>query len=301
LACSGLQPPIAVQRGAGFGSWFSPAAKSDDLLYVSDQLFNNVYVFSYPALEPLETLTGFNFPEGLCSDTRGNVFITDLLAQRIIEYAHGGSKPIATLSGSGYPQGCSVDPVTGNLAVADYGSSGSPGNVAVFHRARGRPVLHIDPNMISFGNCGYDDSGNLFADGQKYGNAPGLVELALHGSKLKDVELRKSFDGEGSVQWDGRHLAIMGNSARSILRLSIVRYKGTIVGRTIIRSPKFSFSFSIQSGSLVLTYIPHHSKDTALGLWAYPRGGAPAKTLRQLVGIYGLTVSLARRHGPARL
>jgi hypothetical protein len=299
LACSGLQsptPPSSVRATlVDRGSWVPPRAKSEDLLYVSDQLFSDVYVFSYPALEPAGTLTGFNLPEGLCSDKRGDVFVTDLLDREIFEYAHGGSKRIWTLRDSGYPQDCSVDPSTGNLAVADYGSSGTPGDIAVYQNGRGAPVIYRDPTMISFDNCGYDGSGNLFADGQKYGNAPGLVELPMHADTLKDIEFKRSFDASGSVQWDGQHVAVMGNSPRSILRLAISGSKAEVVGRTILNSPKYPLSFWIESNRLILTYFPLHSKYAALGVWAYPGGGTAKKTIHGLAGVYGLTVSPAQR------
>jgi hypothetical protein len=306
-ACSGLQPPIGVLRQippsaaraahVDRGSpWLAPEAKSEDLLYVSDQRFSDVYIFSYPAAKLVGTLRGFNLPDGLCSDKHGDVFVTDLLDRKIFEYKHGGSKRTRTLSDGGYPEACSVDPSTGNLAVADFGSSGSPGDITVFQNARGAPVIYGDRTMISFRNCGYDDSGNLFADGQKYGNAPGLVELSIHAGKLKDIEFRQRFDADGSVQWDGQHMAIMGNSQKSIYRLAISGSNAKVIGRTVLTSPKYSLLFWKQSKMLILTYLPRHSKYTALGFWAYPDGGAPMKTIRQVVGAYGLTVSLAGRN-----
>jgi len=306
-ACGGLWPPISARpepqntvraNSVNRQSWrVLPQAKSRDLLYVSDQLFTDVYIFSYPALEPLGTLTGFSLPEGLCSDERGNVFVTDLLARKIVEYAHGASQPIQTLSEGGYPEGCSVDPSTGNLAVADYGSSGSRGDIAVFENARGTAVIYSDATMISFRHCGYDDKGNLFADGQKYNNDPGLAELPAGAGKLKDIEFGRDFDAEGNVQWDGLHVALMGNSARSIYRLAISGSKARVVGRTTLKSPRFAFSFWIQDRSLILTYVPVHSraKNIALGVWAYPGGGKPVKNIRRLLGAYGLVVSPARR------
>jgi DNA-binding beta-propeller fold protein YncE len=297
--CIGWAPTIGdrTSRSARGASWISPQAKNGDLLYVSDYLFTDVYVFSYPSLKVAGTLTGFSLPEGLCSDDKGDVFVTDLLARRIVEYAHGGSQPIKTLSDRGYPEGCSVDPSTGNLAVADYGSSGSPGDIAVFRHASGKPVIYTDPTMISFTSCGYDDGGDLFADGQKYDNYPGLVELPNGAGKFEDIEFKRSFDADGSVQWDGQHLAIMGNSPKEILRVAISGSKAKVIGRTTLISPRFAFAFSIQNSTLILTYVPRHmrAKDIALGLWAYPGGGKPAKTIQKLFGAYGLTVSHAQR------
>ena len=286
--CGQFQPqPETYDRTS---SWVSPQAQSEDLLYVSDQLFSEVYVLSYPAGKPAGMLTGFNYPEGLCTDSRGDVFVTDLLARKIVEYAHAGSKPKRVLNDSKNPQGCSVNPLTGDLAVVDYGSSGTPGDVAVYPKARGSPTDYDDPTMISFQSCAYDGSGNLFADGQKYANEPGLVELPAGARKLKDIRLNHGFNASGSVQWDGQHLAVMGNAAQSIYRLTISGLSAKIVGRTKLISPKYPLAFWIEKNSLLLTYLPPHSKQTALGVWAYPSGGRPVR-VRHLVGIYGVTVS----------
>jgi hypothetical protein len=77
--CGGTQPPIGApgtmpqsraiathtERG---GSWMLPEAKSQKLLYVSSDATKEVYIFEYPKLKLLTTLSGFESPEGLCSD-----------------------------------------------------------------------------------------------------------------------------------------------------------------------------------------------------------------------------------------
>lgn len=52
------------------GSWMSRDAQSQNLLYVSIQGFNDVYVYSYlsSAIELVGKLTGFSDPSGLCVD-----------------------------------------------------------------------------------------------------------------------------------------------------------------------------------------------------------------------------------------
>ena len=128
--CGGSQPPIGApgamppsstiathaERG---GSWMRPEAKSSDLLYVSDQKANKVYMYAYPPGPLIGTLTGFSQPGSPCVDAKSDVFVPDGLNARIVEFAHGGSKPISVLSDSGeVPAGCSVDLTTGDLAVA---------------------------------------------------------------------------------------------------------------------------------------------------------------------------------------
>ena len=121
-------------------SWILAQAKSENLVYVSDENLDNVYVFSYGTGRLVGTLKGFQDPNGLCADKAGNVWVTDFLSGRIIEYAHGGTTPIATLSDDyGGPIACSVDRTTGNLGVATYQSG-----VAVYKKAQGLPALFSD-------------------------------------------------------------------------------------------------------------------------------------------------------------
>lgn len=101
-------------------------ARHGDLLYVSDTETSNVYVFSYPKGKLVQTLTGFTDPAGECVNKNGDVFITNTGASNILEYAHGGSTVDSTLNDPGYfPTGCSVDPLTGNLAVTNFSTSSS--------------------------------------------------------------------------------------------------------------------------------------------------------------------------------
>ena len=134
------KPPMTVQPDHQ-PSWMSPDAKEQQLLYVSDQKTDDVYVYSYPTGKLVGTLTGFAAPYGQCTDKSGNVFITQFDASDVTEYAHGGTNPIKTLDTAGeYPVGCSVDPKTGNLAVAKFISDNYPGGIFVLAHATGTPT-----------------------------------------------------------------------------------------------------------------------------------------------------------------
>ena len=114
-------------------------------------------------------MTGlYSGPDGECSDKVGNVFIT-IQGEKIVEYAHGGTKPIATLNDPGYyPNACSVDPTTGDLAVANVsGPTKHRGSLAVYKHARGAPKFFVDPDyeFQTYYFCGYDPMGNVFVDG----------------------------------------------------------------------------------------------------------------------------------------
>jgi hypothetical protein len=78
--CGSLGPQATIPRAASPAlrqvgqhskSWMLPEAKSKDLLYLSDNTGDQVYVFSYPSDKLVGTLTGFGSPVGACVDKRG--------------------------------------------------------------------------------------------------------------------------------------------------------------------------------------------------------------------------------------
>jgi len=193
--CGALQLPIAtsvaVQQTSAIAthaehskSWMLPSAKTGDLLYVSSS-DGSVYVYRYLNRQLVGALSGFIKPLGECVDRSGNVFITAYssvteTSSSIYEYAHGGSSPIATLSDPGHAFGCSIDPSTGNLAVANPYDPANPynvayGSVAIYQGASGSPAMYY-PSDFGIAMCGYDTKGNLYVT--VYGSQPGVAQLA---------------------------------------------------------------------------------------------------------------------------
>ena len=130
--CGGSQPSIGApgamaQTSASAaqverrGSWMLPEASGEDLLYVTDEDANSVFVYSYPSGQSVGTLT-FSHPVGECVNTSGDVFIADAQSS-VAEYAHGGTTQIGSLQlpDKYYPPphayNCAVDPRTGHVAV----------------------------------------------------------------------------------------------------------------------------------------------------------------------------------------
>lgn len=101
-------------------SWISANAKNRKLLYVTGSSLGNVYIFSFPQMVYQGDISDLSVPGGECADKKGNVWIALQGSSMLNEYAHAGTTPIATLSDPGIPVGCSVDPLTGNLAVTNY-------------------------------------------------------------------------------------------------------------------------------------------------------------------------------------
>src|SRR5579863_7905024 len=210
-----LPPSGQLTSNAPVGrSWILPAAKKSDLLYISDLLAQVVDIYTYGhGYKLVGQLTGFFNPEGLCVDLKGNVYVTNVTndgVYQITEFAHGGTSPLRVLSDpDGRPNGCSVDPTTGDLAVADFwGASEGIGNVTVYKNASGTPTPYSNSNIYYDYYCAYDDNGNLFVDGETEGSVFGLGELTKGGSTLNFINIDQTIYLPGGVQWDGKYLAV---------------------------------------------------------------------------------------------
>lgn len=279
--------PTAARSDAGQAhSWMAAQVKTaSQLLYVSNG-YNPaaVYVYSYPQANLVGMLTGFVAPDGECTDQAGHVWIADSLNADIVEYAHGGSAPIATLSDAGNdPMDCSVDPVTGNLAVTNQTSG--VGNVAVYKRARGKPVVYSAEFLYSPYYCGYDNHGNLFVDGYSGYVRFLLAELHKGGSQLSALSVNQSIEFPGGVLWDGKHLAVLDSGVDTIYQFAIAKGAATVVGSTSLGDSSFVKQFWIADGNVI------GGDAGAAYYWPYPAGGYPIKAIVGLSNVYGSVVS----------
>jgi hypothetical protein len=302
--CGGSQAPIGVpgampqsraiathpERG---GSWTLPDAKSEDLLYVSDQQRAVVYVLTYPAGKPVGKLTGFYDPVGECVDKGGDVFIVNESdgGGSILEYAHGGSSPIATLSDDYSPLGCAVDQKTGNLAV----SNGEPGGVSIYANAQGIPTVYTDSNLGAAEFCGYDDRGNLFVDGHS-GLQFTLAELPSGRSTFTKITIDKSLQAPGAVQWDGKDLVIGDAANNAVYFVQVSGSVGTVVGTTQLTGIEHKHlrgQFWIQR-TMIVAPFGTSAYTNSVGVWSFPAGSPIALLNRRRPNqLFGVTVSLA--------
>lgn len=272
------------------GSRAGTNAATGDLLYVSDGAY--VYVYSYPQGAKVQALQQGG-ADGLCVDTRGDVFMTLYQAAEIVEYAHGGSSPIATLTDPNpRPIGCSVDPQTGDLAVTDYAGSGpsNPGSVVIYPNARGSGAIYTDPALFFYSSCTYDASGNLFIDGQTDRFKPVIAEIPRGGSTFTNISLPKQIRAIallGGIQWDGKHLAV-GDLDRSIVyRLRVSGSRAHVIGSAKLKGGNRIYQFAVQGARL----IGPNSAGNTIKFWKYPSGGRAVKTIDAYYGLFGATIS----------
>ncbi len=271
-------PAPSVALGAG-----GVAARSTDLLYVSDLGSNSVDYFTYPAGKAVGKLTGFGSVAGLCSNKAGDVFVVDE-AGPVVVYAHGGTSPIRKLTTRGAPYGCAVDPGTGNLAVTNL-SAVLYGTIALYSHAKGKAKVYEDYQVGKTDFCGYDDHGNLFIDGSNLSGQFVLLELPKGGHGFRTNSLTRMVKDAGGVQWDGKYVAISDRGAGVIYRTATT---GKVAQTVRLKGGPQIAGFWLAGATLI---GPNAQSGGAVAFWHYPAGGAPSKTMRDFLDPISVTVS----------
>jgi hypothetical protein len=303
--CGGSQPPVGASGAVPLSSattahaksapWMLPEAKNEDLLYLASTDGTNI--LSYPQGKLVGSIDAGAQWTYLCSDQKGNVFFTEFRnsANNVVEYAHGGTTPIATLNSPGYPWSCSVDPVSGNLAVANYTAQGNVGNIAVFTKEQGTLTIYSDPAISSYTYCGYDASGDLFIDGVG-GSKAYFAELPKGGNTFTNITLDHGWYGSDVIEWDGKYITLADALSHSIFRVQVSGSTGSVVSIVSLKGwhqgvMKESW---LQNGTL----IAQPGKHGDAGLWRYPRGGKPSNVFHGFAKgttVEGITVSVAQK------
>ena len=275
-----------------------PEAKDRDLLYVDAGDGAIVYVLSYPKGKLLGEIKQPNsdMQQGLCSDSEGDIFVDAMNGNNgnTYEYKHGSKKPIADLIEPYlWVYGCSVDPTTGNLAVASVNWLSAASWVAVYKHATGTPQNYEDRAIINYEFCGYDDKGNLFVDGTGQSGRFEFAELPKGSDTFKNISLNQSIEWGGQVQWDGRHIVVGADDTAPAVAYQFMLKGSRVkeVGSTTLFDSVSVPQFWIQ-GAVIIG--PDAGADE-VGLWKYPSGGAPIKTITGVHDPFGATVSLAQK------
>lgn len=176
---------------------------------------------------------------------------------------------IKTLSTSiGAPSSCGMN-ATGDLAVGIlYGSGG--GDVVIFKNATGSGTVYTTPLGEEYFD-GYDDKGNLFADGFNDSGFFELVELPKGSSTFQKVTTSNIVDFPGSVQWDGKYLTVFDQETNEM-------YRYAVSGTTATLKDTISFSGSNDCAQTwnVGSIIYCADAGTNDGeVFKYPAGGSP--------------------------
>jgi hypothetical protein len=289
--CGGLQPPIGPtgampqSRAITHHKEVSNRASSnDELLYVTTS--ERILILTYPEGKQIASIPNERYISNVCADPNsGDVFV---VASDITEYAYGSTTPIQTLSAPGYSlSGCSVDRVTGDLAVAITRPSGSFGGVLVFHNAQGTPVAYTETNLYLSYYCAYDDQGNLFLDSIDSTVHTVLSELPKGQTTLRDLSLDKDVGYGFKIQWDAGSLVFpaSGQNGFYVYRISIHGSKAKVTARTELDKVHPGYPAFWIEGDEVVAPLGKTQKQNnqRLGIWNYPKGK------NAIQGISGLT------------
>lgn len=264
-----------VERAIRAKSRIGPAARNGRLLYIADPEAQAVLVYTYPQLSGAGVISGFASVDGVCTDRAGYVWVLDTSDSTAWEFAHGGTEPINYVQpgdASGNPgvgYGCSIDPKSGDLAVA-----GSGPGITVFRNGQQTHATYWDFGFFSFDYLGYDRAGNLYADGLLQSPFQfGLVELVKGASGLAGISLSGgTISGPGGIQWDGKYLDIADAYSGTIYQTDGASILGNVQTTAACQG-----QFYILANHKRIIVPDPCSLQTEI--YAYPSGGSAIKTV----------------------
>lgn len=312
-ACGGSQPPIdapgampqtvALATHADRGkSWMLPEAKRADLIYVTTYQ-KAVDVLTYPHGKLVGQFSVVAGAVGQpCADEKGDVFIPTIdendSSGTIFEYRHGGTKPIARLSDPNPASACSIDPNSGDLAVAN-AEKNSVGSVSIYNDARGKAVIYSDSAFFEMSSCAYDNEGNLFVDGTNGSTSFELAELPSGSTSFLGLSISVAIGSEyAGMQWDGQYITLAVGDLKGtepIYRLVVSGSDAMVVGTTELRgkNPYKSGTDWIGDDTVVAVAGKDYSD---IGFWHYPSGRRPFRVAHiESSYLVGIVVSIAQR------
>jgi hypothetical protein len=298
---SGTMPqnPLAQSRA------HQASGSSGDLVYAITA--NGIVVLSYPTWSIVARIRAYRNWYAVCSDpNNGNVFaITG--NNEIDEYEHGGTTPIATIIlPSGYPTACSVDPTTGNLAVAAIDTPTELQDALfIYPQAQGNPTMYSDKLLPGIISPAYDDAGNLFFSASNKARGLRIGELKVGRNQFTIIKLAGNPEGYlQQIQWDGTHLVFLVPNGRgdgtTVNQVAISGKTATIVNSFSLNYCQDAYFWIDSESSSLLSfyYPPKVNNNYAIARWGYPLGGRPTSRFYRLTKgrddyTYDLTVSVA--------
>lgn len=283
-----------------------------DLLYASIQTTccassgADVDVFSYPKgklVGQLNVTTDTMF--GLCSDAKGDVFVTDYDTSQsgestyVYEYKHGETSPAKTFSDPFSADACSVDPTTGNLAVANWFTGGSKqdGNVLIYDVGSGKYTTLKYWQIRWYKWCAYDANGNLYVDGDGGGQTK-LAVLRKGHHVWNRINLSDSTFMPYSLQANGDELVIANYEhsigPETLAEVKVGRTEGTIVHEVSLKDSGSEYGsdsqFVVQGSRVISGGYPGQDLD----VWRFPEGGDALRQIAQSQGGWWYGIAMSR-------
>ncbi len=247
-------------------------AKSKYFEYVINNYGSYAGIFNYPkSSKQIGTITNVG-GQGCTNVLYGygkKIFWIVAGSDQITEYSVP-QKPIKTLSvpSSSMPSSCAMN-TSGDLAVGILAGANT-GDVAIFKHAGGSGTFIKTPLANEFFD-GYDDKGNLFADGFAANHAFMLVELPKGSNTAKTIATSNSVVFPGSVQWDGTYVTVFDQIANKLYQYSISGKMATLKGTVSFSGSGDCAQTWIAKGVI---YCGDAGNDNG-SVYKYPAGGSP--------------------------
>jgi hypothetical protein len=254
-----------------------PAAKGQRLLYISDEKNRSVYIYG-TSNRLVGTLTGFFQPLGECVDATNDVWIVDGEGNGVVEYAHGGTNPISGIETSaGDPVGCSVDPTTGDIAIAVYSFTSAPGWIQICTLPSRQCTIykHSPVSYASF--VSYDKNGNLYVDGTDK-NKDFVLAVRSPGGNFQKITIKGATINAPGALVNKFGVLSLGQGAPGTSTIYQIAPDDTVTGSTQLSGADFCEQFAI-SGNLKYARVTCPNLGGNVTKYKYPAGGNPIVTL----------------------
>jgi hypothetical protein len=291
LTSAAVVPPKTVHPDRR-KSWISRDADGvPRWAFVSDVGTDDVDMYSLPDFKLKGTITGFNEPQGMCSD-KGNVWVANTGTEQVMELSRTG-KVLATIDDSvGYPVGCAYDPATGDLAVTNIFGFEGAGQILVYPSPSSTPKELAIANGYYYYFAGYDTKGDLFVSG-KNSSGDFLLGEVPPGKTIGNVITISggTIYFPGFVQWykPGNYVAVADQlcgdtEAACVYWVQISGSEGTITGKTTFLNPSGGSVCDMVQGEIDPVFEKNlvggdyeycGAAPTSAGRWLYPAGGEP--------------------------
>jgi hypothetical protein len=254
-------------------------SKSKDFEYIFNEYESYASIFDYPKSDQEIGSIAGDGGQG-CTNALygyGKKIVWNVGGYNQITEYRVPKKPLRTLTIPGsFPTSCAMDS-SGDLAVGIYdGSSGAGGgDVVIFKNANppGTPyATALDEEFFD----GYDNQGNLFADGFT-GDRSGfaLVELPKGSSKFIKITTSNAIQFPGSVQWDGTYLTVFDQLANALYQYSVSGTKATLKGTVTLSGSSDCAQTWIVKGLLFCGDAGNNEGE----VFKYPAGGSAIAVL----------------------
>jgi|HubBroStandDraft_4_1064222.scaffolds.fasta_scaffold166209_2 hypothetical protein len=185
------------------------AGKASRLIF-SSSASNNTIDYYAKGTGPNNPVAGslsgsFSNPEGIASDSHGNIYVANNNAENVLVYAAGSSSPTGTLDDPGeFPVGVTVGP-DGTVYVANLdGPIGASGDVVIYAPGSSEPTetLH-DKCFLRVLGVALDQHGNLFASCQIAPGAGHGEVVEFKAGSTKGTQTHISLETAGGLGFDG--------------------------------------------------------------------------------------------------